>query len=460
MSLITKSIGYSNQVQLIDWNNAPTATVTAYLWGGGGGGGGNDAGSQGGIGSGGGFSSFTFTVSGSDQIYLAVGGGGVAGGSSAGRARGGNPGGSYSGVTVFSTLNLVAGNIVRTSNGAYCSWLNANGVWYNYAASVFDVTTTVNFPLTGLYTFQVSADNSGEVFLDGTAIVSTSGGEYDHFTNVFRRQITVSGGIHTVRVRGVNTGGPASIGAKVVGEFSFGGGFGGDSGPSGSSGAGGGGGGATVLVLNTTILGVAGGGGGGGGAGIAGTHPGDNAPGVRGNAATGTYAGQDGQDKTGDGGGGGGGGGGYGGGNGGAVRSGDQGAGAGAVGTNYAAPGYNGTTAAPISRDPGGASVSLRPGNAGRGGATASNGDSGAIVLDFEGGTAQIRYQPDVNDAFTLWKPINRTWVKQNNVWQQTSGIWIKDGGVWKLTLPSNDYTPDAIDDPGGFIGFNPRQFS
>jgi hypothetical protein len=453
MSIITKSIGYSNQIQLIDWNNSPTAIVTAYLWGAGGGGGGNDAGSPGGSGAGGGYSKVTFQVSGSDQIYLAVGGGGVAGSSNG--IVGGNPGGSYSGAIVFNTLNLVAGNIQRSSNAAYCSWLNANGVWYNYAASELDITTTVNFPLTGLYTFTVSADNSGTVYLDGNPVVSA-----DTFTNVFRQQITVTAGLHSLRIRGVNTGGPASIGVMVVGDFSFGGGYGGDSGSSGTSGAGGGGGGASILVLNTTLLAVAAGGGGGGGAGISGTRSGDGAPGSRGNAASGTYAGQDGEDKSGDGGGGGGGGGGYGGGNGGAVRSGDQGAGAGSNGTSYAAPGYDGETVTSIGRTPGQAGSSLRPGNAGQGGATRTNGDSGAIVLEIIQSNLLIRYQPDPTDAFLIWKPVGVVWVKQNGIWQQSRGIWIKDDGVWNLTLPSNDYTPEAIDDPGVFCGFNPRQFS
>lgn len=455
MSIITKSIGYSNQIQIIDWNGAPSATVNAYLWGGGGGGGGNDAGSPGGRGAGGGYSKVTFQASGSDQIYFAVGGGGTAGGSSAGRARGGSPGGSYSGATVFNTLNLVAGNIQRVSNGAYCSWLNANGVWYNYAASVFDVTTTVNFPLTGLYTFAISADNSGIVYLDGSAVVSAA-----TYTDVFRQQITVTAGLHSVRVRGVNTGGPASIGVTVVGDFSFGGGYGGDAGPSGSSGAGGGGGGASILGLNTTLLAIAAGGGGGGGAGISGANGGDSAPGSRGNAASGTYAGQDGQDKSGDGGGGGGGGGGYGGGNGGAVRSGDQGAGAGANGTNYAAPGYDGQTVTAIGQNPGQSGSSLRPGTAGRGGSNTANGSAGAIVLEIVQTNLLIRYQPDPNDAFLIWKPVATVWVKHNGVWQQSSGTWVKNAGAWNLVMPSNEYTPQALDDPGVYCGFNPRQFS
>ena len=76
MSWATKSIGYSNSAQVIAWNNLPTTTVIAHLWGAGGGAGGADAGIRGGYGSGGTYARVTFEVGGFDELYIAVGVGG------------------------------------------------------------------------------------------------------------------------------------------------------------------------------------------------------------------------------------------------------------------------------------------------------------------------------------------------------------------------------------------------
>jgi|694.fasta_scaffold25104_4 hypothetical protein len=449
--MATANYGFSNSVQVISWANLPPTQVIATLWGAGGGAGGNDAKRLGGNGSGGGYAQVTFTVSTGDLLYLAVGSGGGRGASSAGSASGGAAGRSYTGAVPFSTLNL--SGVVRRTHPWYSSFLNTYGVWTNNTASTFDRTVTVNFPITGDYTFSVSADNYGEIYLDGTRIVSTTAGGAGNYGNVFTSQITVTAGNHTVRVFATDSRVPAAVGAVIAGEFSYGGGRGGIAGPSGTSGGGGGGGGATVLLRNTTVMAIAGGGGGGGGTGVASGTP-ANAPGNRG-FTTSLSSGQNGQDKSGDGGGGGGGGGGWRGGQGGNTNSGDVNGAAGFYGDNYApswdGPGYSGY---PIGINP--PSYPGRPGSAGLGGSQAA-GQSGAIVLEFPFETTRIKREN--LSGGSIWTPVREIFVKNQNQWRQVQTAYIKQNGNWVISLAGNDSVPGASA-VAGLFGSNSRAYS
>jgi hypothetical protein len=307
--------------------------VTDMAGGGGGGGGGPDRFGSGYPGSPGRVIAGNVTGAvGGDSVVISIGGGG--GGGYNGSGAGGGAGG-LSGQLPWSTLNLLStpGNY-RATYPTYCGFLNTYGIWG--PTNPFDQTVTINFPTSAYYSVSGSCDNYGAIYVDGVEVLSI--GEY---TNVYTNSFYVTAGNHSVRVYGVNTGGPASIGAVIYGGF-YGGG-GGNSGPSGTSGSGGGGGGATALAVNGIVKAVAGGGGGGGGAGQYSSGIANNGVG-----GSGAIAGAGGQSNPGDGGGGGGGGGGYNGGAGGGLTGGDNGAYSGELGNSLVplggtqGPGTNG----------------------------------------------------------------------------------------------------------------------
>jgi hypothetical protein len=407
------SLGFTNTLQRLVWTQGNDVPVTAYLWGGGGGGGGNDKGA-GGSGSGGGFTELNFTVSIGDVIEVAVGGGGGLGQQWKKRAPGGAGGASYVGSEIFNTRRTSASPpVIPSTNAAYVSFLNQYGVWVNpVTARDFERSYVVNFPVTGLYTFTASADNSAKIYVDGLFV-----GDVDGFSRTYTMTTNVLAGDHTIKIVGINTGGPGSVALTIDGEsVSYSGGPGGAAGKGGKDSGGGGGGGATVIFKNGQILAVAAGGGGGGGG--ANKTAGGTAPGPNGQAAVGTTAGGAGQNKNGDGGGGGGGGGGISGGNGGNAVSGDRGGQAGANGLS-SSPAQD-----PNGRVPGGQTNTYYPGSVGQGGLAASNGNAGAAVLLFK--------VPGlfVNDG-TSFVPVNSTWVKVSNEWKQAQATYIKINGVW-----------------------------
>jgi len=329
--------------------------VNAML-GGGGGGGAGDGGRFGYSGYPGGFlTGGTIPANPGDTVRIYTGGGGGPGG--AGSSGGGGTGGQSASVN-WSTLNMLGPNNFRSTNNAYCGFLNQYGIW-NYSGEypTFDQTVTLNFPYGAAYTFTASCDNYGTIYLDGNPILSIGG-----YTSTYTTTIYVGAGNHSVRLLGINEGGPGSIGLLVVGG-GFSGGNGGTAGAQGSSGGGGGGGGGTVILINDSIQAMAPGGGGGGGSGLqSGGRANQNTPGNNG-----TYYGGEGQSKGGgDGGGGGGGGGGFNGGAGGAVYGGDDGA-------------YSGENGAPLV-PAGGSSSSGSNGGAGGQGNGAGGGSGYATV--------------------------------------------------------------------------------
>lgn len=426
------------------WTQGNNVPVTAYLWGGGGGGGGNDTGA-GGSGSGGQFSQVNFVVSEGDVLELAVGGPGGGGASYSRYGAGGTPGASYITNTIFNMRNATpdlspGGPVFPQWNSRYCTFLNNNGVWINpSSAANFDKTYTVTFPSTGVYQFQASADNYAIIYIDGIPRFES----YDYRTT-YSIGLNISSGPHSIRVIGVNTGGPGAVALVITGGSNYSGGGGGNSGSSGTSGAGGGGGGATVLLKNNSVIGVAGGGGGGGGGGNRSPINGDDAPGFTGQATPGTNAGQNGTIPSHDGGGGGGGGGGQGGGNGGFVRPGDQGANAGFFGG-----GLGNNVINPTGRSPGGTNNPYYIPNVGQGGSRGGGaGTSGYTLMQFDINGIWV------NIPGSGWVSPNNVYAKSNNAWNRVQSTWIKDGGVWAPII--NSYAPNWTVVPGKF-GINPR---
>jgi hypothetical protein len=291
--------------------------------------------------------------------------------------------------------------------------MNAYAVWNANGASNLDVSTTVNFPITGVYVFQTAFDNSATVYLDGVSVASSS----DTFTSSATNNVTVTGGNHTIRIVGYNSGGPAGVALAINSGTSFSGAPGGNSGPIPTSGSGGGGGGSTILLQNNVLQAVAAGGGGGGGAGN--QSAGDNSPGPHGQTAAG-FNGETGASHPTDGGGGGGGGGGYNGGTGGGGNGGAYGGYPGASDTGGQAGNFGASWSflypggfAPNGRTPGGQPGIPVPDNVGLGGSAGRSGGNGYLVVTME---------------------VPGVFVNQNGVYYSTKEIYLKDDGIWKRT--------------------------
>jgi hypothetical protein len=90
------------------------------------------------------------------------------------------------------------------------------GIW---TGGAWDVTsraysTTITFPQSGIYTFNMSADNTGYVAVDGSQVVSM--GAENSYQSVAAGTAYVTAGTHTVTVAGNNYGGPAGIAAQII----------------------------------------------------------------------------------------------------------------------------------------------------------------------------------------------------------------------------------------------------
>jgi hypothetical protein len=440
---IIRAVGYVGARQVFTWpsNASYNNNITAYLWGAGGGGGGNDAYNQGGQGGGGGFSQVSFSANPGDVIEVSIGGPGTGGASSQSSAAGGSPGSSLIlGGTVFNSLNIPGA--YRVTNGAYCTFLNNFGVWGDPGGSSasFNRDITVNFPSSGVYTFEGSVDNAGQVYIDGGLVLNMPG-EYG-FVRSFVNNVAVGAGNHTISIRGQNWHGPGSFGLVISGGVAYSGGVGGRAGSSGSSGGGGGGGGATVLRVNGAAIAVAGGGGGGGGSGItSGTQPG-NAPGPTGQAGAGINNGQDGGNRNGDGGGGGAGGGGNGGGNGGPQAPYDTWGYAGYFGGSLGNAAQN-----PSGRSPGGTGNGYWTGGVGLGGVTAGAGTPGYAVFDFEIDGTFIHTSGG-------YQNVKQTWVKSGGVWYPARGVYANINGSWQ---PVDGTLAPNFTAVGGDFGYSSR---
>ena len=444
MSTTTRVLGFTSGIQRLVWSGPP-GTIYAHLWGGGGGLGGNDA-FVGGNGTGGGYAFESFTVVDGDVIDVAVGGPGGNGLSGARGYGGGAAGASLSlSSLTFNTRTAPASPPVGVYfDPNWGSFLNTYGIWEASTAGAtnFERTYSVNFPTTGLYTFTFSVDNIGDVSVDGVVVISLPVQSRANFIYSYQTTVNISAGTRSVRVRGVNTGGPGSIAVTIAGGVTLSGGRGGNPGPSGVSGGGGGGGGATGILLNDTVLSVAGGGGGGGGGGR--FTAGQTAPGPRGQGSIGVYAGQDGQDHPGDGGGGGGGGGGWAGGNGGSIGDGDVGAQAGSFGLS-AAPSEN-----PSGSNPGGRSNQYYKAGVAQG-ATASQPATGgyaAIVIETSG--------TNINAGGT-YIPVQNVYIKDGGIWKEAKTIWVNDSGIWK---PVAGGIPPLFNSIPNTIGVNSRPYT
>jgi len=151
-------------------------------------------------GAGGGGGGASAVVVDNSPVCVGAGGGGAGGpGDDSNAGNPGNPGGVYPG----SATDIYP----VTLSYAWCQFMNDYAVWGPFSP----FTTTINFPVTGTYTFAFAVDNFGNVQVDGVQVVSSS-----NFTSVTYGNVTINSGNRTVRVFATNTGGPAGVAVRIL----------------------------------------------------------------------------------------------------------------------------------------------------------------------------------------------------------------------------------------------------
>ena len=457
MATVVRNVGYTGGLQTLTWT-AGQSTIQAYLWGAGGGGGGDEGSDDpGGNGGGGGFAQYNFTINPGDVLTVAVGQGGGGGVNTPGQIAG--VGGRSLAYSVFDSRTQ--SGVVPVSDPRWNYFMNAHAVWDPGGSGVSPIfrSYSVNFPVSGYYVFQYSADDGMSVDLDDTTIINYGGFSADPVPFVSQY---VTSGNHTLNISANNAGGDVAGFALTI-DISFSGANGGTgTGGSNGGGSGGGGGGATVLLLNNAVLAVAGGGAGGGGAGDIRWELSPNAPGPWGWPAGDVPLAQDGQSTLpGVGAGGGGGGGGQNAGNGGRWGGaspanpsalGDYDATAGSYGISAGSP-----IGVPDGRIPGNTSNQYYSGSSvgGYGGSRwpSNDGQPGlngmaAIVMDVAAGF----YVKDEN----LWKLVNTVYIKDAGVWKPVTDAYVNDGGTWQSVYTTNPPTFSVAS--GGFAQISRRR--
>jgi hypothetical protein len=347
---------------------------------------------------------------------IAVSPGGPGGGG------GGYGGGGYSGGAV--SLVPIVGKYypIAAQNGAYCAFLNTYGIWDNSVDEHYPYE--VYFPTNGYYTFRLSADNFGYIYVDNSDFVGNTPGNYpsySDFNQIHEFSHYVSAGWHTVDVYGRNFGGPASVAAAIISPYS------------------------SNYTWTTR-----------------------DAYDARSNVRNGR--GGKGQDRQSDGGGGGGGGGGLYGGAGGVITGGDVGAYSGDYGFTYVADyaqSYNRLL------------ENNNPYGYGMGGGISNgipdNGRAGAAII--ESVQTDIKYKSsgqfiDVKEIFVKsggWNKVKEVYVKDSGIWKRVYGDNIPD--VYSLSVsfnntsgimtpypppPSSSYYSSGSDNGSGDVGTGP----
>ena len=320
---------------------------------------------------------------------VAIGGGG-AGGAGAGNRSGGESGKNYP----TGASSGGSGNVLPIQNcGSWGSFLNSYAVWHVSGSDNDYTDYYVYFPTTQSYTATLSADNFGQLLIDGTEIIRTQG-EQSAFQSTWTGATTVAAGIHIVRIYANNWGGPRGFGATLRGADN-------------------------VTIWTTRDA----------------TKPYN------------TTLGETGASHGGDGGGGGGGGGGSPGGNGGAAGGGDNGGTAGGLGRPIA---IGGTVVTSQYSDQRLSSYPTTNGDGGTGATGFSNngtdGVNGQAVLTFKETSRDIW-----NKVGSAWKNATNAFVKQGSTWKECTEVYVKKNGVWKKSLTKGgslnpSFTTDSTD--------------
>lgn len=109
-----------------------------------------------------------------------------------------------------------APGVTRQSLGApWCSFLQAHAVWSSDTTQPYDATYSVIFPKAGSYMIELSADNHGDLYIDGV-LKATS----NDFTNSVKVTVNIaSAGSYQVKLYGTNAPpypNPAGLGVTIT----------------------------------------------------------------------------------------------------------------------------------------------------------------------------------------------------------------------------------------------------
>jgi hypothetical protein len=203
--------------------------VAVAAGGGGGGGGGRSSAGRGRSG----YSSSGSTAGSAGQGHPWDGGGGGGGGGGyLGGSGGGLPGGDEGAYSGSDGADLVPGGWGQSGqsgdSGWYATGNQAPGFWNNFLstygiwiggisdATTLSYSTTLNFPQSGSYTFNLSIDNLGDLTVDGVSMVTSGLDDREGWRSVSSESVYISAGSHTVTVTGTNDGGPGGIAAQII----------------------------------------------------------------------------------------------------------------------------------------------------------------------------------------------------------------------------------------------------
>ena len=116
--------------------------------------------------------------------------------------------------TIFDTRVNLSGVTTRSNTKFWGSFLNSTGVWSSSTATTpFEASATVNFPVSGYYHVEASADDEGNVFVDNRQVVGIpSPGYKSSVSNL----VYLEAGNYPVKVVGKNSGGDAAIGCRIT----------------------------------------------------------------------------------------------------------------------------------------------------------------------------------------------------------------------------------------------------
>ena len=134
---------------------------------------------------------------------------------------GGGGGGGGTDLESLSTLTPV----VMSQNSAYNDasytpswapgWLNIYGIWnVNVNTASFDRSYNFTIATAGSYTIRFMCDNGGSVYIDGNEVlVATTGSSV---LKGYEKNINLTAGVHLIKLVGINTGGPGSLGCVIT----------------------------------------------------------------------------------------------------------------------------------------------------------------------------------------------------------------------------------------------------
>lgn len=133
-------------------------------------------------------------------------------------------GGGGGGGTDFESLATLT-PVVSAQNSAYNNtdiqpswgqgWLNIYGIWNTDINSAsFERTYNFTIATTGSYKIRFMCDNGGSVYIDGNEVLAAVT-NYNRPINAYEKDINLTAGVHQIKLVGINTGGPGSLGCTI-----------------------------------------------------------------------------------------------------------------------------------------------------------------------------------------------------------------------------------------------------